>query len=272
MHEPQRTIQGRPTAVPERLLAIFAHPDDETLLIGGTLAACAAAGVQTMIVCATRGEQGPIAAPGLATRKTLGAVREAELRKAARVLGGAVVECLGYPDGELGSINTRGLQRELGDHMRNWQPHAVITFGPEGLYWHPDHVAIHRCTLGAWRSLARDGIKPQLFYASLPKGWVRQLVAQMGTRGLPANLWGLRPDDFGVPGETITTILDVRLYVRQKLNALRCHRTQLASDHLFSRLPPDLAREYLGREYFSRLYPRRRGNDWLTQIVGSGGQ
>src|SRR5713101_5246819 len=85
------------------IVGIFAHPDDESIVAGGTLAACAAAGYDVAILSVTRGEQGPIAHPELATQQTLGAVREAELRAAASALGLAegAADCLGYPDGEL---------------------------------------------------------------------------------------------------------------------------------------------------------------------------
>src|SRR5438093_12942707 len=96
-----------------RIVAIFAHPDDESIVAGGTLAACAAAGVEIVIACMTRGEQGPIAHPEFATAETLGAVRETELRAAASVLGAGTVECLGYPDGELDWADAAEIEPDL---------------------------------------------------------------------------------------------------------------------------------------------------------------
>src|SRR6058998_3196349 len=88
----------------ERVLAVFAHPDDESIVAGGTLAACAAAGAEVLVLCATRGEQGPIADTEIASRATLGAVRERELYAACYALGARGVECLKFSDGELDSV------------------------------------------------------------------------------------------------------------------------------------------------------------------------
>src|SRR5690349_4600204 len=104
----------------ERLLAVFAHPDDESLVAGGVIAACAAAGVEVALVCATRGELGPIADAALATRQTLAAVREAELRAAGRALGAHAVECLSYPDGGLHCCDGGALAADLGSALRRW--------------------------------------------------------------------------------------------------------------------------------------------------------
>jgi LmbE family N-acetylglucosaminyl deacetylase len=83
------------------LLAVFAHPDDESLVAGGTLKACSESGLTTIVICLTLGEQGAITEPNLATRETLGTVRECELRAACETLGVTAVECFDYPDGAL---------------------------------------------------------------------------------------------------------------------------------------------------------------------------
>src|SRR5437868_15019828 len=92
---------GRPPGPPATLLAVFAHPDDESYLCGGTLARYAAAGVRVVLVCATRGEAGEIADPAVATADTLPAAREVELRVAADLLGIAEVHLPDYRDGAL---------------------------------------------------------------------------------------------------------------------------------------------------------------------------
>ena len=252
----------------ERVLAVFAHPDDESLLAGGTLAALTAAGVDVMLVCATAGEQGPIASPQLATRANLGVVRRAELGASARVLGVRTVECLGHPDGELKWADPAAVAADLKRVLRRWRPSVVITFGPEGLYWHPDHVAVHEFTLAALDLLAREGYSPWVYYATWPQGIVARLVTAMRARGLPADLWGLHPETFGVPQASITTVRDVRPLLATKLRALRCHRSQLAPDHLLASIPDDLAEEFLGREYFVRARPRAAARDWLEDALG----
>jgi len=257
-----------------RVVGIFAHPDDESILAGGTLAACAAAGLEVVIVCLTRGEAGPIAHPDLATRQTLGAVREAELRAAADALGVQAVECLGYPDGGLPWVEAGKVEADLARRLRHWRPEAVMTFGPEGLYGHPDHVAVYRRTMAVVDALAgkpddRNGPwRPWVYQATWPQGRMAELVSAVAARGLPAHLWGLHPDDFGAPPSLITTVLDVRRFVGPKLRALRSHRTQLAPEHLFGVVPEDLAAEFLGREYFVRVRPLATPGDWLAEAVG----
>lgn len=250
-----------------RILAVFAHPDDESIVAGGTLAACAAAGWEVRLLCATRGEQGPIARPDLATRASLGAVREAELRAAAAALGLAAVECLGYPDGELRRGDPDRIRHDLALRLRRWRPDAVLTFGPEGLYWHRDHVAVHRFTLDALAATAGDGLAPRVYYATWPEGHMEALVTALAARGLTVDLWGLRPADFGAPADAITTVLDVRPFLAAKIRALRCHRSQLAEGHLFRVIPGDLAAEFLGREYFVRAHAPAGEADWLEDAL-----
>lgn len=152
-----------------------------------------------MLLCVTRGEQGPISSVDLATRHTLGSVREAELRAAARVLGVGEMDCLEYPDGELSSIDPTRIQDDISRTIVRWRPDAVVTFGPEGLYGHPDHVAVNRLTRGALDGLAADVGSPWLYYATWPVGWLDELVAALAARGLPADLWGHHPDSVNRP-------------------------------------------------------------------------
>ena len=254
----------------DRVLAIFAHPDDESIVAGGTLAACAATGIDTIILCVTRGEQGPIAHPDLATRETLGAVREAELRAAARALNVATVDCRGYADGELGWSKKTELKADIRHALERWRPDAVITFGPEGLYWHPDHIAVHDFTMAVLDSMTDDGFSPWVYHATYPKGRMAALVSAMASRGLATNLWNLDPDAFGVRPGSITTVVDIRAFLAPKLRALRSHRSQLATDHLLQVMPDDIAAEFLGHEYFVRVRPRDATGDWLANVIKSG--
>jgi LmbE family N-acetylglucosaminyl deacetylase len=151
-----------------RLLGVFAHPDDEVFCAGGTMAQAAGAGAEVMIVSASRGEQGQIRDPAAATRRTLGAVREDELRAAAAELGVQHVRVLAYPDGTL-QRHRPALGVAITDIMRQFDPDTVITFGPDGGYGHPDHVAISALTTGAFRALARDRDRGhRLYHAVFP--------------------------------------------------------------------------------------------------------
>jgi LmbE family N-acetylglucosaminyl deacetylase len=151
-----------------RLLGVFAHPDDEVFCAGGTMAQAAEAGAEVMIVSATRGERGQIRDPAAATRGTLGAVREDELRAAAAGLGVQHVQVLDYADGTL-PHHRSSLGAVIADVMRQFHPDTVITFGADGGYGHPDHVAISGLATEAFRALARDHNRGQrLYHAVFP--------------------------------------------------------------------------------------------------------
>ncbi|HZT96342.1 MAG TPA: PIG-L family deacetylase [Chloroflexota bacterium] len=254
---------------PEVVLAVFAHPDDESLVAGGTLAGLAAAGARVVLLCMTRGESGPIAQRDIATRETLGMVRAAELQEAADALGVQVVECLDYPDGELAWIDKGAMRTELVQRIRQWRPDVVITFGPEGLYWHPDHIAVHDRTVAALDALAGEGITPGLYYATWPETLLMELSRAAQARGLGIELWGLEPTDFGVPIGTVSTVLDVGPFLSAKLRAVGAYRSQIGTHHLFHALPDDLCAAYLGTEYFVRGRPSDRNIDWPECLLGS---
>src|SRR6516162_6005594 len=151
-----------------RLLGVFAHPDDEVFCAGGTLAWAAEAGAEVMIVSATRGEQGQIRDPASATRRTLGAVREGELSAAAAELGVQRVQVLAYPDGGL-QHHRSALGPAIAEIMRRFEPDTVITFGADGGYGHPDHVAISELTSEAFRALVCDHNRElRLYHAVFP--------------------------------------------------------------------------------------------------------
>jgi LmbE family N-acetylglucosaminyl deacetylase len=151
-----------------RLLGVFAHPDDEVFCAGGTMAQAAEAGAEIMIVSATRGEQGQIRDPAVATRSTLGAVREGELRAAATELGVQSVQVLACADGTL-QRHRSSLRAAIADIMRQFDPDTVVTFGADGGYGHPDHVAISGLTTETFRALARDHNRGQrLYHAVFP--------------------------------------------------------------------------------------------------------
>ena len=130
-----------------KLLAVLAHPDDESLGFGGTLAKYAAEGVETYLVTATRGERGRFGSLGKGGDPIeVGRVREQELRAAAAVLGISEVSILNYSDGALDEVAATTAIRAVVSHIRRIQPDVVVTFGPEGAYGHPDHIAISQFT------------------------------------------------------------------------------------------------------------------------------
>jgi LmbE family N-acetylglucosaminyl deacetylase len=246
------------------VLAVFAHPDDESLLAGGALAACAAAGRRVASVSMTRGERGPTELPELVGREALGEARAAELLAAADALGASSAVCLEYPDGELADADEGQVGPTLARLLERERPELVISFSEEGLYWHPDHLAASRFLETALELLG-PGAPAWLYGATWPDGHARRLVSTMRARGLPADLWGIEPDAFGAPTDSITTSLDVRPFLPAKLAALRAYASQIGPSHLLSGLPDDLAEEFLGREYFVRIRPETSGRDLLAE-------
>lgn len=145
-----------------RLLGVFAHPDDETFCAGGTFAKYMAAGAEGMVVSATRGQAGQIRDARAATRQTLGEVREQELRLACAHLGVPHVEILDYVDGTLKDADRGALIADVVSIIRAFRPDIVITFGPDGAYGHPDHIAISEATTSAFLQVYTDeyGLDP----------------------------------------------------------------------------------------------------------------
>lgn len=226
------------------IVAVVAHPDDESLIAGGTLALAARAGIRAGVVSLTRGENGPISDGSRCSAEQLGPVRGTELDRAAHVLGLDWATCLSYADGELPWVDHASVAAELVALLAGPVPDVVLTFGEDGLYGHPDHIATGEIVAHAMRQL--DG-PVELYEAAWPTGLVAELAAAAAERGLPHALWGLEPAAFG-SDRAPTVAIDVRTVLTQKLAALRAHRTQLGPDHLLTALPLDLAERFLGSE------------------------
>jgi LmbE family N-acetylglucosaminyl deacetylase len=153
---------------PPRLLGIFAHPDDETLGAGATLAKYASAGADVRVVSLTKGEAGQIRDAATATRSTLKAVREKELDAAGRELGLTETRCLDHPDGGLSDIDGAALVELASELITEGDPDVVITFGPDGLSGHPDHIAVGAAVTAACFDL-RSTRPVRLFHCHLPR-------------------------------------------------------------------------------------------------------
>ncbi len=239
------------------VLAVFAHPDDESLLAGGTLAACSAAGLEVGIVSLTRGELGP-SGDRASDRERLARLREEELARAAQALGASWARCLSLPDGELSFTDRAAAVRQLGELLVKVSPHLVLTFSSDGLYWHPDHLAA--------REIVHAATTTAVCEFTWPQGLLADTVRQLQRRGLPCDMWGLDPDAFGAEADTALHELDVSAFLADKLGALRCHESQLGAEHALSRLPADLARGLLGREWLLA----GEHAQWLCGIVAQG--
>lgn len=164
------TVWGRamPRGRAPRLLGVFAHPDDEVFCAGGTMARCAEAGAETAVVSLTRGEAGHIRDAAVATRRTLGEVRARELARSAEALGVGHASCLDLGDGRLEHYPLAEVAAAARTAIEQFEPDVVVTFGPDGAFDHPDHVASCRATVEAMRTLAPRGAAPRLLHACFP--------------------------------------------------------------------------------------------------------
>lgn len=247
---------------------MFSHPDDESLACGGLLAWCADAGVRVVLVCATRGERGPRRVDGDGPCEPLREIRERELAAAARTLGISEVVLLNHADGFLPWIDAGPVEAELRDVIQRVRPDVVITFGADGLYWHPDHIATHQHTTAAVASLGEHA--PALYYVTMPHGFMRSvaesvLPAQGGP--VPA-LFGIpNLDAFGAGAEPPTLIVDASAYAARKLAALRCHRSQLLANGPVTLMSEQDAPRLLGIEHFHRARVGASGASFLDRFA-----
>ncbi|MEM7116585.1 MAG: PIG-L family deacetylase [Chloroflexota bacterium] len=136
---------------PLKVLGVYAHPDDESFCVGGTLAKYAAMGAETMVVSFTQGEAGQIHDTQVATRQTLGQTRANELVEACKLLGVRHVRCFDYGDGRLSDVPFEQLIAKVTYIIREFQPDIVLTFGEDGAYGHPDHIVIGAATNEAFQ-------------------------------------------------------------------------------------------------------------------------
>jgi LmbE family N-acetylglucosaminyl deacetylase len=253
------------TAVAERqarrLLAVFAHPDDETLGVGGTLAKYADAGVEVHLLTATRGEMGwggdEEAYPG---PQAFGQLREQELRAAVNVLGLAGVTFLDYIDGEVDKADAFEVASRIAHHIRRIRPQVVVTFGQDGIYGHPDHIAITQhvtaaLTLAAAASHA-DGLPPhvvdKLYYTAPAKSSMDFYEQAMGE--LVMNVDGVERRSPGWPEWSITTRIDADAYWERVWEAAQCHRSQLPAYESLLKFTPEQHRRLWGTQEFYRVF------------------
>jgi LmbE family N-acetylglucosaminyl deacetylase len=258
----------KPSLAGRTVLAVFAHPDDESLACGGTLARLAALGASTVLLCASRGERGVSTDPSLVPDGDLGKVRTLELNAAAKVLGVTNVSVLGHPDGSLRWAHVPEFHSDIVSAIRHYRADAVITFDADGLYWHLDHVGVYERTSTAVLSLGQDA--PALYYVTMPRGVMRLVVDAAKAKGwTPPQLgfWGITPDAFGLEAEPPSFTLDVGSWLPQKLAALRCHRTQVGVVDPFTLLDETDVRRWFGLEYFRRAPTNRTGQAVLEQLA-----
>ncbi|MCX6053353.1 MAG: PIG-L family deacetylase [Chloroflexi bacterium] len=233
------------------LLAVLAHPDDETFGIGGTLALYSSMGVEVHLVCATRGEVGDVDPELMKGYASVAELRENELRCAAGTLGITGVHYLNYrdsgmegtPDNKhpqaLAAADINVVAREVTHYIRLLKPQVVITFDPIGGYRHPDHIAIHKAAVKAFdeaskETLYPDGLEPytpqKLYFQTFPRGFLRFSVLLMRITGKDPRKFGRNGDIDLVPiAEArfpVNATVNYRRVVEKRDQASACHASQ----------------------------------------------
>jgi len=214
----------------QRLMAVFAHPDDETYATGGTIARYASEGVHCSLYCATDGDAGKSSGIPVSSRTELGALRRAELRAACDVLGIQTLACGGHPDGGLHDVNPDVVLAEIVALIRRERPEVLITFGPEGAPTkHRDHRAISRLATAAFLLAGSETEFAGQFAEGLRPHRPRELWYSTWLKPGPG-------DDPPTEGQPIDITLAVKEWLPMKRAAFEVHRTQHVHRANFERL------------------------------------
>jgi N-acetyl-1-D-myo-inositol-2-amino-2-deoxy-alpha-D-glucopyranoside deacetylase len=255
-----------------RLLLVHAHPDDESIETGATMARYAAQGVQVTLVTCTLGELGEIIPPGLAHLSAeagggLGGYRIGELDAACaalgvtdhRFLGGAGrfrdSGMMGLPSndepGSFWQADPDAAAALLVRIIEEVQPQVMVTYDQHGFYGHPDHIQAHRV---AWRAFSQARAVVSKFYATaLPLSALAEAITVEGTSFTKVESAATLP--FGIPDDEVTTAIDGRGYLDAKLAAMREHGTQISVDGQFYALSDGIGLRALGTEYYTLVSP-----------------
>lgn len=292
MHGDRQAAQADPSdstlqagAARPTILLVHAHPDDESITTGGTLARYAAKGIRTVLVVATGGEAGEISDPSLATPATLAEVRGRELAEAARLLSVGRLVRLGYRDsGMVGTpenanptcFHQVSLDEAVGRVValiRAERPSVIVTYDETGGYGHPDHIKANQVTVEAFRAAgdparypaAGDAYQPaKLYYTVFPRSQMERLATELRQAGArlpndePADEGGSvggsskpasRPPT-GVADELVSAEIEVGDYLDAKIAAIRAHLTQTGPGSQFGRMPLEAMRDLWTHEYY----------------------
>lgn len=246
-----------------RLLCVLAHPDDESLTLGGVLARYAAAGIETHLITATSGEQGwqgdPETHPGA---EGLARLREVELRAAAAILGVSGLHLLHCPDGGLAVADSDAVIARIAQIVRQVRPQVVVTFGPDGATGHPDHIAISQLTTAALLCAAdpayhTDGDEEahcvvKLYYLAPTRTRLDAYERVFGDSAMTID--GIKRRVPGWPEWSITAGIASGAYAEQVWRAIGCHRSQFPRLTPFTALSPAAHELLRGTTTFYRVY------------------
>ena len=248
------------------LVSFHAHPDDEAIACGGTMAMAAEAGHRVVLVTATAGECGEVADGVLAPGETLGERRQKELAEAGAILGVARVEILGYRDsGMIGTKENRDpgcfwqtpvdeAAARLARILAEERPDVFTIYDEHGNYGHPDHIQVHRVGVRAAEMVAVE----RVYESTMNRDHFLRLIAQarefgLGDVGDMPDIEGI-DDQMGLPEAVLTTAIDVSAHLETKRRAMAAHASQIAENSFFLSMPPAAFAAAFGTEWY-----RRRG-------------
>lgn len=257
------------------MLLVHAHPDDETINNGVTMAKYAATGVAVTLVICTRGEEGEVLVTELANLASnkddkLGEYREIELKNAMNEFGIKDFRFLGFPDKKWRDSGMMGMPQNERDDVF-WQadldeaandlvkvileikPQVLITYDDFGGYGHPDHIKAHRVAMRAAEIASNQGWQiEKIYHNTMPKSVIQMGIEKM--REVGSDFFGAESVDdlpFAKPDELVTTVINAPEYVPQKLAAMKAHATQISIDGPFFALSDNLGLEIWGDEYYT---------------------
>jgi len=250
-----------------KLMAVLAHPDDESFGIGGVLAKYADEGIETYLIVATRGERGRFGenkeSPGL---DVVGKTREAELLAAAKVLGIREVSFLDYIDADLDKADPVEVVDKIVFHLRRIKPQVVISFDPAGGYGHPDHIAISQFTTAALvcsgdpkhkgtgqnQPIHPPHVVTKFYYITWPE--IKFNAYNSAFAEMKINVDGEVRQVKPWPDWSLTTRIDTVNYWPQAWQAILCHKTQMDIFKEWEKLPDETHKILWGSQEFFRVY------------------
>jgi LmbE family N-acetylglucosaminyl deacetylase len=234
------------------LLVVMAHPDDESMGCGGLILRHTRNGIPVNLICATRGEAGWSGKPLGAKKEDLGQIRAGELEEAAAALAIGGVELWEYPDGGVEKGDRQEITQRIWEQITRLRPKAVVGWGPDGVYGHPDHIAIGACTDTAVMSMA-EGDRPALYH----------LAVDQQTAAFYKEALRLSGEDHELPlvvQEKVDVTFDFDPdEVMMKLRAIDCHRSQLEEWRIAIRNHPRLMQDGYGHEPYMAIASRATG-------------
>ena len=273
----------------KRLLLVHAHPDDETIGNGTTMALYAAGGAKVTLVTCTRGEEGEILVPGLlhlasTAEDKLGKHREGELAAAMQILGVSDHRYLGEPDKkwrDSGMMGTEANNRadvfwqadldeaagQLVAIIRATKPQVLVTYDETGGYGHPDHIQAHRVAMRGAELAADPKFGSgetweieKIYWNTTPRSVIQAGIDKMAEIG--SDFFGVTSADelpFAKPDELVTTVIDGSKYVEAKMAAMKAHETQIATDGPFFALSNNVGLDVWGKEFYTLVKGRLAG-------------